>query len=55
MFLEGARVLGVSLNAPISFDDQAKILRAAHALGEKLELLLEFQNAAEPTASELPN
>jgi hypothetical protein len=54
MFLEGARVLGAKLHAPISLDDQAKILQAAHALGEKLALLLEFQCAAEPE-SELPN
>lgn len=54
MFLEGARVLGAKLNAPISFDDQAKILQAANALGEKLAFLLEFQCAAEPE-SELPN
>ncbi|HUN57396.1 MAG TPA: hypothetical protein VMU41_04730 [Candidatus Binataceae bacterium] len=54
MFLEGARVLGAKLNSPISLDDQAKILQAAHALGEKLAFLLEFQCAAEPEA-ELPN
>ena len=54
MFLEGARVLGAKLNAPISLDDQAKILEAVNALGERLAFLLEFQCAAE-TESELPN
>ena len=54
MFLEGARVLGVALNAPISIDDQEKILRAANALGERLALLLDFQAAAEPESG-LPN
>jgi hypothetical protein len=54
MFLEGARMLGAKLNAPISLDDQAKILRAANALGEKLAFLLAFQSAA-TLESELPN
>ena len=54
MFLEGARVLGAKMNAPISLDDQAKILEAVNALGERLAFLLEFQCAAEPE-SELPN
>jgi hypothetical protein len=54
MFLEGARILGISLDAPISLDAQAKILQAANSLGEKLAILLEFQNAF-GSASELGN
>jgi len=54
MFIEGARVLGVSFNAPMSLDAQEKILQAAHSLREKLALLLEFQGDLEPL-SELPN
>jgi hypothetical protein len=54
MFIEGARVLGVNFNAPMSLDAQEKILQAAHSLREKLALLLEFQSYLEPL-SELPN
>jgi len=43
MFLEGARVLGINSDAPMSLDAQAKILEAAASLGEKLAALLEMQ------------
>jgi hypothetical protein len=55
MFIEGARVLGIDFHAPMALDAQEKILQAAaHALREKLALLLEFQGDLEPL-SELPN
>jgi hypothetical protein len=38
----------------MSLDAQEKILQAAHALREKLALLMEFQGDLEPL-SELPN
>lgn len=44
MFLEGARVLGITSDAPISLDAQARILEAAATLGEKLAFLLEMQS-----------
>jgi hypothetical protein len=48
MFIEGARVLGFTLDAPISSDAQQKILRAANFLGEKLAILLAILAEAEP-------
>jgi hypothetical protein len=48
MFIEGARVLGFTLDAPISSDAQEKILRAANFLGEKLAILLAILAEAEP-------
>jgi hypothetical protein len=48
MFIEGARVLGFTLDAPISPDAREKILRAANSLGEKLMILLAILAAAEP-------
>jgi hypothetical protein len=48
MFIEGARVLGFTLEAPISSDAQQKILRAANFLGEKLAILLAILAEAEP-------
>jgi hypothetical protein len=50
MFLEGARILGITFDAPISVDDQAKILQAANSLGEKLAILLECQDDLQPVA-----
>jgi hypothetical protein len=44
MFLEGARMLGVSSNAPMSLEAQARILEAAASLGEKLAILLQLQS-----------
>jgi hypothetical protein len=43
MFLEGARLLGIKDDAPMSLDAQAKILEAAASLGERLAVLLEIQ------------
>jgi hypothetical protein len=48
MFIEGARVLGFALDAPISSDAPQKILRAANFLGEKLTILLALLAEAEP-------
>ena len=48
MFIEGARVLGFTLDAPISSDAQQKIQRAANSLGEKLGILLAILAEAEP-------
>jgi hypothetical protein len=47
MFIEGARMLGIPYNAPLSVEDQEKILLAACSLGNRLALLLEIGNAIE--------
>jgi hypothetical protein len=47
MFLEGARVLGIKSDAPMSLDAQARILEAAASLGERLAMLLEMQGGDE--------
>jgi hypothetical protein len=47
MFLEGARLLGIKDNAPMSLDAQARILEAAASLGERLAVLLEMQGGDE--------
>jgi hypothetical protein len=54
MFIEGARVLGFTFDAPISLEAQEKIRQAAHSLGEKLAILLEIMSATE-SDSELGN
>ena len=48
MFIEGARVLGFTLDAPITVDAQQKIVQAANFLSEKLAILLEILGEAEP-------
>ena len=55
MFLEGARLLGVNADAPMSLDAQAKILEAAASLGERLAALLEMQGNESASAPELGN
>ena len=55
MFLEGARVLGINSDAPMSLDAQAKILEAAASLGEKLAALLEMQGDDAEFEPELGN
>lgn len=55
MFLEGARVLGINSDAPMSLDAQAKILEAAASLGEKLAALLEMQGDDATFEPELGN
>jgi hypothetical protein len=55
MFLEGARVLGITSDAPMSLDAQAKILEAAASLGEKLAALLEMQGDESGVEAELGN
>ena len=55
MFLEGARVLGITSDAPISLEAQARILEAAASLGEKLAFLLEMQSGESAFEPELGN
>ena len=54
MFIEGARVLGITFDAPVSLDAQKKILQAASSLSEKLAFLLEFHSDINPV-SEIGN
>jgi hypothetical protein len=54
MFIEGARVLGIAFDAPLSLEAQKKILQAACSLGERLAVLLEVGGEIE-RASELGN
>jgi len=54
MFIEGARVLGFTVDSPISLDAQKKILQAASSLSEKLAVLLEFHSDIKPV-SEIGN
>jgi hypothetical protein len=54
MFIEGARVLGFTVDSPISLDAQRKILQAASSLSEKLAVLLEFHSDIKPV-SEIGN
>ena len=50
MFIEGARVLGFTVDSPISLDAQKKILQAASSLSEKLAVLLEFHSDIKPVS-----
>jgi hypothetical protein len=54
MLIEGARVLGIAFDAPLSLEAQQKILWAAYSLSERLALLLEIGGAVE-CESELRN
>jgi hypothetical protein len=54
MFIEGARVLGIAFDAPLSLEAQEKILQAAYSLGERLAILLEIGSEIE-CESELGN
>lgn len=55
MFLEGARLLGIRADGPMSLDAQARILEAAASLGERLALLLEIQGDQSQLEPELGN
>jgi hypothetical protein len=55
MFLEGARLLGIKGDAPMSLDAQAKILEAVASLGERLAVLLEIQGDQSGFEPELGN
>ncbi len=43
MFIEGARVMGFPLNAPLPLNAQQTILEAAQILAQKLALMMEIQ------------
>jgi len=47
MFIEGARILGISFDQPISLEAQQKIMQAASSLSEKLAVLLEITGETE--------
>jgi hypothetical protein len=55
MFLEGARMLGVSSDSPMSLEAQARILEAAASLGEKLAMLLQMQSHESGAEPEIGN
>jgi len=55
MFIEGARLLGIAFDGPMSLDAQEKILEAANSLSEKLAILMDIQTGERELEPELGN